>query len=327
VSLEILAAGPDAYAVLIDDLLLDCGIGVLAGLPFAGPPLSRVRTVAFSGTDPAVRDPAVHWPDHVQRANGPNLHLHGSQWQAHSLDAGVGVGWMVEHAVEGTLLHVPRGQLPSPAAPYSLTVPNPAFPDGRPPRHTRRIVVTGGSRSGKSAFAERLAQRRATSAPAKGNTTTENPATPPDVLYVATGPVPDAAADPEWDTRVAAHRQSRPAGWDTIETQQVAALLDAPGPPLFVDGLGTWLTAAFDTAQAWQTGPEAIAPAVDALTRAFAHTPRDVVLVTDEVGDGVVPATHSGRLFRDALGHLNAAVADAADAVWRVTAGQGQRWR
>jgi adenosylcobinamide kinase/adenosylcobinamide-phosphate guanylyltransferase len=92
-----------------------------------------------------------------------------------------------------------------------------------------------------------------------------------------------------------------------------------------VDGLGTWLARTLDEADGWAGAPPR--QLLEALSAAVAITPRDVVLVTDEVGDGVVPATASGGLFRDLLGELNAAVAAEVDEVWRVTLGIPQRLR
>lgn len=69
----------------------------------------------------------------------------------------------------------------------------------------------------------------------------------------------------------------------------------------------------------------ALASRIDELVAAVASTARDVVLVTNEVGQGIVPATASGRLFRDEMGVLNLRVAAACDEVWLVTAGIPQR--
>jgi adenosylcobinamide kinase/adenosylcobinamide-phosphate guanylyltransferase len=275
VSLTVLAAGPEAYAVLLDELLLDCGAGVPARSHFGGPPLSQVATVLLTADDPAVRDPSI-----AATAGKPGQVVHGRRWRAESHDAGGGrLGWLVEHTVEGLLLHCPRGQVRI-DAPYALTVPNPALRPARPLRTNRRVLVTGGARSGKSAHAEGLVGGAA--------------------VYVATA-------------------------WQTHETLDVAGLLAADGPALLVDGLGTWLARTLDEADGWAGAPPR--QLLEALSAAVAITPRDVVLVTDEVGDGVVPATASGGLFRDLLGELNAAVAAEVDEVWRVTLGIPQRLR
>ena len=73
----------------------------------------------------------------------------------------------------------------------------------------------------------------------------------------------------------------------------------------------------------WEQGAEAaVEDRIDALAQAWRTTPRTVVAVSNEVGSGVVPDTVSGRRFRDALGRLNAAVADGSDRVLLCVAGR-----
>lgn len=169
-----------------------------------------------------------------------------------------------------------------------------------------RVLVTGGVRSGKSKHAEGLF------AGATG------------VTYVAPGRPADGS-DPDWDERVAQHRARRPAGWLTAETPAIdQAILAAPGPVL-VDCLGTWLTAVLDVAALWDEPTAAVYAAVedrlDALCVALGAHP-DAVVVTNEVGLGVVPAHRSGRLFRDLLGTVNQRVAAVCDEVHLVIAGR-----
>jgi adenosylcobinamide kinase / adenosylcobinamide-phosphate guanylyltransferase len=171
--------------------------------------------------------------------------------------------------------------------------------------------MLGGARSGKSSFAEQvLARERA-------------------VDYVACGPVPDGS-DPEWTDRVALHRARRPDSWRTVETVDLADLLGSPGPPVLVDCLTTWLARVMDDCGVWTEEPgsgEKLAVAVDDLVEAWSRTRRRVIAVSNEVGSGVVPATPSGRRFRDELGVLNARIAATSDRVWLVTAGLPQRLR
>ncbi len=171
--------------------------------------------------------------------------------------------------------------------------------------------MLGGARSGKSSFAERLlAGERA-------------------VDYAACGPAPDAG-DPEWAARVALHRERRPPSWRTVETLDVAGLLGRPGPPVLVDCLSTWLAGVMDECGLWSGEPGAdarLAAAVDTLVAAWSGTARRVVAVSNEVGSGVVPATSSGRRFRDELGVLNARIATGSSRVWLLTAGLPQRLR
>lgn len=176
-------------------------------------------------------------------------------------------------------------------------------PDSSP----RRTLLIGGARSGKSTAAERLL------------------AAEPDVTYVATG----AVDDDEWRARVAAHRARRPAHWDTVEGADLPKLLAAHTPedaPLLVDCLTLWLAGEMDAAGCWSDADSAGADTVLAARVAeLVHSWRDcrgrVVAVTNEVGQGVVPATASGRRFRDEMGRLNAAIAAASDEVLLVTAG------
>ena len=166
-----------------------------------------------------------------------------------------------------------------------------------------RTLVLGGSRSGKSRHAEQLL-----------------PADRP-VRYLAT-----ARRDPDdadWTDRLRAHRSRRPSGWTTVEDPDVAGLVRAGGGPLLVDDLGTWLTRLLDDTGAWEARPQppAVAQRVAELVAAVAAAPGRVVLVSAEVGLGVVPATRSGRLFRDELGALNAQLATVCDEVLLLVAG------
>ncbi|MBL1066709.1 bifunctional adenosylcobinamide kinase/adenosylcobinamide-phosphate guanylyltransferase [Streptomyces sp. 7-21] len=177
-----------------------------------------------------------------------------------------------------------------------------------PPEPPRRTLVLGGARSGKSAEAERRL------------------AAYPGVVYVATAGRGDG--DPEWAARIEAHRARRPAGWSTVETTDLEPLLaDADGPPLLVDCLTLWLTRVMDAAGAWdderwEHGAAArLAARTAALAAAVRDSRRTMVLVSNEAGSGVVPATASGRRFRDELGRLNAAVAAECEQVLLVTAG------
>ena len=175
----------------------------------------------------------------------------------------------------------------------------------------RRALVLGGARSGKSVFAEQLLVRE------------------PAVDYVACGLVPDGS-DPEWTDRVALHRRRRPSSWRTIETVDVPAVLAVPGPPVLLDCLTTWLARVMDDCGIWSEragADDRLAEAIESLVQAWQGTRRIVVAVSNEVGSGVVPATPSGRRFRDELGVLNTRVAAASPRVWLVTAGLPQRLR
>ncbi|KKD03662.1 bifunctional adenosylcobinamide kinase/adenosylcobinamide-phosphate guanylyltransferase [Streptomyces sp. WM6386] len=172
----------------------------------------------------------------------------------------------------------------------------------------RRTLVLGGARSGKSVEAERRLEAF------------------PDVLYVATGGTRNG--DGEWATRVATHRERRPGSWRTAETCDLVPLLTDDGPALLIDCLSLWLTDAMDSVGAWDDaewadgGERALRERVRELTDAVRATRRTVVAVSNEVGSGIVPATASGRRYRDELGRLNAAFAGECEHVVLVVAGQ-----
>ncbi len=190
-----------------------------------------------------------------------------------------------------------------------LDVVDTAYPRGRRPQRT---FLLGGARSGKSAAAEQLAGRFAT------------------VAYVATGG--ERPDDPEWAERVARHRDHRPPTWTTHETTDVVGVLDTalPGTCVLVDCLTLWLTAVLDDLDAWaraESGDrdgvqDEVDRRVDAVIDALLACRAEVVLVSNEVGMGVVPPTPAGRLFADLLGRTNAHVASACDDVTLMVAGR-----
>jgi adenosylcobinamide kinase/adenosylcobinamide-phosphate guanylyltransferase len=169
-----------------------------------------------------------------------------------------------------------------------------------------KVLVLGGVRSGKSRHAERLL----------------NPH--PEVVYVAPG-YPAGEDDPEWAARIAQHQARRPANWRTVETTDLAATVRKASRPLLIDCLGTWVSRVLGEVGAWEqtAGWELrLDERLEEFLAAFvsAHVP--VVAVSNEVGMGVVPATVSGRLFRDVLGALNNRVAAESDSVQLVVAGR-----
>ena len=173
----------------------------------------------------------------------------------------------------------------------------------------RRVLVTGGIRSGKSRFAESLL------------------AAEPQVSYVAPGPRPDPVTDPDWAARIALHRSRRPPGWQTVETVEVAAAVRSARDPVLLDDLGTWLTRSIDGVAGWERplAEWSLADRFADLTAAVAATPVPVVIVTNEVGWGLVSEHRSGRIFTDLLGRLNQQVADVCDEVVLLVAGRPLR--
>jgi|SRR5476649_2518244 len=174
------------------------------------------------------------------------------------------------------------------------------------------MLITGGARSGKSRLAERLAQR--------GN----GP-----VLYIATSQV----TDPEMAARVAEHRKQRPAHWLTWEGHRDcdrAILSHAPDvSAVLLECVTTLITnLLFD--QAGDTPAEQmdfaaierhITEQIDRLLAACAAVSCPVILVTNELGMGIVPENLLARRFRDIAGRINQRLAAAADDVWLVVSG------
>lgn len=174
---------------------------------------------------------------------------------------------------------------------------------------TSSVLVLGGARSGKSSWAE---QRLSYAI---------------ELDYVATGY--PALDDGEWQQRIALHQARRPASWNTIETLEVADVLDTDDPkPVMVDCLTVWLTRVLDEVGAWSAEPgwdDALRSRTEQLRDAFARTTRPVIAVSNEVGQGIVPADPGSRLFRDQMGILNTMVAGVVDEVWFCTAGIASR--
>ncbi|KPM54623.1 adenosylcobinamide kinase [Frankia sp. R43] len=219
---------------------------------------------------------------------------------------------------DGTILDVPPrapSRAPSVARSVSQSVAPSGSDPGRPPEPSnrsvsrpapptppRRVLVTGGTRSGKSAHAEHrlLAE--------------------PDVLYVATSRPADGS-DPDWAARIQAHRDRRPPGWGTVETLDLEPLLRSPGPALLIDSVSLWVAARLDEDE---PGFEA---SVHGLVEAWRDARRRVVAVTDEAGSGPVAPTAVGRRFVDRLGEVNSRLAAEADEVWLSVAGLPVRLR
>jgi len=157
-------------------------------------------------------------------------------------------------------------------------------------------LVLGGAASGKSAFAEKLLVRSGLH-----------------LVYIATA----EARDEEMRVKIVAHQARRGAGWTTIEAplDLAPALIDAePGSAVLIDCATLWLS------NHLMAGSD-IATAETRLLKAIHSCAAPVVVVSNEVGQGIVPATPEGRHFRNAQGRLNQSLAARADLVVMVIAG------
>ncbi|MFH1775865.1 MAG: bifunctional adenosylcobinamide kinase/adenosylcobinamide-phosphate guanylyltransferase [Chloroflexota bacterium] len=169
------------------------------------------------------------------------------------------------------------------------------------------ILVTGGARSGKSHFAQQLALE------------SKEP-----VLFVATA----EAGDDEMRRRIEEHRRQRPPTWRTLETPtQVAGQIPgaAAGARTVIVDCITLLVSNIllkhgegsDTARA----TEAVMTEMGELARYMDRTRACFIIVTNEVGLGLVPASGMGRLYRDLLGKANQVLAQRADEVYLMVCG------
>lgn len=167
------------------------------------------------------------------------------------------------------------------------------------------LLITGGSRCGKSAFAERLASQSGYP-----------------VTYVATGVRADSTQDPEWAARIQEHQMRRPAQWQTLECglEMGSLVTPATGPMCYlIDSLGGWVAAGLELdPPTWQDWVDQLCQWLHIVSR----DPQTLgILVSEEVGMGVVPAYPMGRLFRDRLGLLTQEVGSQAEKIYWVVAG------
>jgi adenosylcobinamide kinase/adenosylcobinamide-phosphate guanylyltransferase len=170
-------------------------------------------------------------------------------------------------------------------------------------------LITGGGRSGKSAYAEKLAL--------------ENPAEKPGVLYIATG----VATDEEMEERIARHQASRPQDWITWERYKGLAdaeqefaegafgaiLLDCLANLLMgvlfeeIPNADNFVGGDFDRVE-----KKAVAE-IDAICAYAKKYSKRLIMVTNEIGMGIIPGTRYSRYYRDALGRINQHAAEISD--------------
>ena len=167
-------------------------------------------------------------------------------------------------------------------------------------------LILGGARSGKSTLAERRAAESGRP-----------------VLYVATA----AAGDEEMAARIAAHRAARPSAWRTVEAplDPAEAIREhaRPGDVVLLDCATLWVSNRL-LAEPAPTDAELVADA-EAIVEAAHGRGADLVVVSNEVGLGVVPPYPLGRRYRDALGRVNQALAARADEALFLVAGLPMR--
>jgi adenosylcobinamide kinase/adenosylcobinamide-phosphate guanylyltransferase len=169
------------------------------------------------------------------------------------------------------------------------------------PRRNTVTLLLGGVRSGKSHYAQQLGEHAGR------------------VVFVATAQPGD---DEEMLSKVDRHRSSRPAHWKTVE--EPVALADAvihygPDCDLMIIDCLTFLAA--NLLDQWADDRASIERAVETLCVMLQSPPCSIVLVSNEVGSGVVPEYPSGRRFRDLLGEMNQSVARVASDVLLLVAG------
>lgn len=164
----------------------------------------------------------------------------------------------------------------------------------------RLTLILGGVRSGKSAFAQRLALECGA-----------------EVLFVATAETGDA----EMAARIARHREERPGAWRTIEEPRaVARSLAAAAPPAVVllDCVTLWVT---NLLLAEGSTFESALAELEALLAWYHEQAVELIVVSNEVGLGIVPADQVSRTYTDWLGRFNQRLAAEADAVYFMIAG------
>ena len=175
----------------------------------------------------------------------------------------------------------------------------------------KNILITGGARSGKSRFAQELALRSGKP-----------------VLFVATA----TAGDEEMRERIEEHRRTRPATWSTLEaTTHLGSQISQKigGARVVIVDCITLLVNNIFSQCTDQTGEQIDAPLtekkvtseINELVECIEHLDASFIIVTNEVGMGLVPANKVGRLYRDLLGKANQVLAQYVDETYLMVAG------
>ena len=175
------------------------------------------------------------------------------------------------------------------------------------------VLVTGGARSGKSTYAEKLARE----------------CNEGQVTYVATAQV----FDEEMKDRVKSHRERRPESWTTIEApfDLENSLKDQvdKSQVILIDCVTVYISnKLMKYWDEWdKEHEEKILKEIEKLGQAFKKGDADVIFVSNEVGFGLVPENKMGRIFRDMAGRVNQVIAEYSDEVYLVVAGIPKRFK
>jgi adenosylcobinamide kinase/adenosylcobinamide-phosphate guanylyltransferase len=162
------------------------------------------------------------------------------------------------------------------------------------------VIITGGARSGKSRFAQELAMQWGK-----------------DVVFIATA----AVRDKEMEKRIERHRQSRPLQWKTIEEEiELAGAIEAltgESKTIIIDCITLWLSNLIEGGHE----DEEIRQEARRLGELLQGSPHNCILVTNEVGSGIVPDNALARRFRDLAGEANQILAASAQELYLMVAG------
>jgi adenosylcobinamide kinase/adenosylcobinamide-phosphate guanylyltransferase len=166
------------------------------------------------------------------------------------------------------------------------------------------LLILGGARSGKSSYAQQIATYRG------GR-----------VLFCATA----QPLDVEMQERILAHRQSRPPGWDTLEIKDgLAAALESKSggyDTVIIDCITLLVANCMGATVDYKAAEKVVDDEVNGLTGLMGRSGCSFILVSNEVGGGIVPDNRLARVYRDALGRANQRLARAANEVVLMTAG------
>lgn len=166
------------------------------------------------------------------------------------------------------------------------------------------ILLVGGARSGKSTFAQEMAVN-----------------TGGKVLFCATA----EALDDEMKSRIAAHKISRPANWDTLEIpRNISQALEKRAQDydtVIIDCVTVLVSNCIGEDSIYEQASRVISDEITALIELMGKKQSNYILVSNEVGSGLVPDNRLGRIYRDILGQVNQQLARVADEVYYMVAG------